>query len=207
VSDGQLSASRTFSWQVTAPDTTAPAVTITSPTTASSYTTSATTLTLGGTASDNVGVTEVQWTNSRGGSGVASGTTGWSAPVALLGGTNVLTVTARDAAGNTAADVLTVSVPTNQPPTLDPVADQTTWIDANVSLQLVGRDADGQTLTYQASGLPAGFELDPSSGLISGSPRGHAGGSHTVTVTVTDGTHSASRSFTWLVLKGGGRKR
>jgi hypothetical protein len=47
--------------------------------------------------------------NSRGGSGTASGTTNWSATVALLTGSNVITVTARDAAGNQHTDTLTIT--------------------------------------------------------------------------------------------------
>jgi len=53
----------------------------------------------------------VTWTNSRGGSGFATGTTLWSIPnIALLPGTNVLTVTASDAALNTASATLVVTV-------------------------------------------------------------------------------------------------
>src|SRR5207237_1325757 len=64
------------------------------------YTASSSALTLGGTAADAVGVTQVAWANSRGGSGTATGTTSWSASgIVLQAGTNVLTVTARDAAG------------------------------------------------------------------------------------------------------------
>ena len=52
----------------------------------------------------------MSWTNSRGGSGNATGTTSWSAAgIALLTGSNVLVVTARDAAGNTRTDTLTVT--------------------------------------------------------------------------------------------------
>ena len=40
----------------------------------------ATNVSLGGTASDSVGVTSVSWANNRGGSGVASGTANWSVP-------------------------------------------------------------------------------------------------------------------------------
>ena len=54
-------------------DTTPPTVTISTPTTGSTYTASATPLTVGGSASDNVGVTQVSWTNSAGGSGTATG--------------------------------------------------------------------------------------------------------------------------------------
>src|SRR5438093_1329705 len=59
------------------PDTSAPTTTITTPTSGSSYTTNTSPLILGGTATDNVGVTQVSWTNSQGGTGTATGTTTW----------------------------------------------------------------------------------------------------------------------------------
>jgi hypothetical protein len=94
----------------TPPDTTAPAITISSPTTSASYTAPTASVDLSGSASDNVGVTRVSWVNDRGGSGTATGTTSWYVPTILLQtGTNVITVTARDAAGNQATDVLTVT--------------------------------------------------------------------------------------------------
>jgi hypothetical protein len=65
---------------------------------------------LAGVAADNVGVTSVTWANSRGGSGSASGTANWSvASIALQPGDNVITVTARDAAGNQRTAALTVA--------------------------------------------------------------------------------------------------
>jgi hypothetical protein len=92
------------------PDTTPPTVAITTPTSGPTYTTNTSPLTLGGTAADNVGVTQVSWASDRGGSGTASGTTSWSvAGIALQAGTNVLTITARDAAGNTGTATLTVT--------------------------------------------------------------------------------------------------
>jgi hypothetical protein len=66
------------------------------------------TLTFSGTAADNVGVVAVKWTNSFGGSGVASGTTVWSVTVPLLVGTNVVTIRAYDAAGNSSWRAVTV---------------------------------------------------------------------------------------------------
>ena len=100
------------------PDTMPPTVTITSPTSNATYTTSNPLLTLGGTASDNVGVTQVTWANSPGGgNGTATGTTSWTASgIALQLGTNVLTITARDAAANTSMDVLTVTLTPPPPP-------------------------------------------------------------------------------------------
>ena len=101
---------RTASMTVTL-DASLPTVAITTPTAGSTYSTPTSSLALGGTASDNVGVTQVTWANSRGGSGTASGTTSWTATgIALQAGANVLTVTAKDAAGNTTKAALTVTL-------------------------------------------------------------------------------------------------
>ncbi len=86
-------------------DTTPPTATITAPTPQAGYSASATPLALGGTASDNVGVTQVTWSNAAtGGTGTAAGTSAWTASIPLAAGTNAITVTARDAAGNTGTD-------------------------------------------------------------------------------------------------------
>jgi len=90
-------------------DTSPPVVTITSPTSNPTLAVTSTPLSLGGTASDNVAVTQVTWANDRGGSGTATGTTSWTASVPLLAGVNVLTMTARDAAGTVATATLTVT--------------------------------------------------------------------------------------------------
>lgn len=96
-------------------DTTPPSVVITSPTNAATYATTGTAVALAGTASDDVGVSGVSWSNDRGGNGIAAGTTSWSvAGITLLPGVNVLTVTGTDLAGNTSTDTLTVT--SNQPP-------------------------------------------------------------------------------------------
>ena len=101
-----------FSQEVhkTIPDTHAPTVAITSPTTGTTYKTSQSTLALSGTAADNVGVTAVRWTNSKGGSGAASGTATWSiSGIPLLEGDNVIVVTAQDHEGNEGSFTLTVT--------------------------------------------------------------------------------------------------
>ena len=94
-----------------ATDAIVPVITITAPTTASTYSTSLTTVDLGGTASDDIAVASVTWTNAATtASGTASGASSWSVPGVNLGsGANAITVTARDAAGNkaTAAIVIT----------------------------------------------------------------------------------------------------
>jgi hypothetical protein len=64
--------------------------------------TSAASASFSGRASDNVGVAAVTWSTSTGSSGTASGTANWSANVPLLVGTNVVTIRAYDADGNSA---------------------------------------------------------------------------------------------------------
>src|SRR4029434_199123 len=75
-----------------AADTKRPSITIRTPTSNPTYTTNTSPLTISGTASDNVGVTLVTWSNSLGGSGTASGTTSWSVSpgIVLQSGINVL---------------------------------------------------------------------------------------------------------------------
>jgi hypothetical protein len=80
---------------------------------------------------------------------------------------------------------------------------QSTAVGTAVSLQVHASDsASGQTLTYSATGLPAGLSIS-SSGLISGTPT--TAGTSSVTVTARDTTGaSGSASFTWTVTSGTG---
>ncbi len=91
----------------TGPDNTPPTLTITSPgsTIVSVY---SATITVSGTASDNVGVASVTWSTSTGQSGKATGTTSWSAVVPLYIGNTTVTIKAYDAAGNSAWRSLSV---------------------------------------------------------------------------------------------------
>ena len=81
---------------------------------------------------------------------------------------------------------------------------QSSTTGAAASLQIHATDsASGQTLTYSASGLPAGLSINSSTGLISGTPS--AAGTSNVTVTVKDGTGATgTASFSWTVGSGGG---
>jgi hypothetical protein len=76
---------------------------------------------------------------------------------------------------------------------------QTSTAGTAVSLQIVAsHSSSGQTLTYSATGLPAGLSIGSSTGLISGTPT--TTGTYTVTVTATDSTGaSGSAPFTWTV--------
>jgi PKD repeat protein len=87
------------------------------------------------------------------------------------------------------ANTVTVTNPGNQ----------TSTAGAAISpLQIQATDsASGQTLTYSATGLPAGLSIS-SSGQITGTPT--TAGSYSTTVTATDTTNaSGSATFTWTV--------
>jgi hypothetical protein len=81
---------------------------------------------------------------------------------------------------------------------------QTGTVGTPVSLQIHATDsASGQTLTYSATGLPAGLSISSSSGLISGTPTTAATSSVTVTASDTTGA-SGSASLTWTISTSGG---
>jgi poly(hydroxyalkanoate) depolymerase family esterase len=75
---------------------------------------------------------------------------------------------------------------------------------AAASLQIHATDsAAGPTLSYAASGLPAGLSINSSTGVISGTLT--TAGTASVTVTATDTTRaSGSATFTWTVSGGNG---
>jgi serine protease len=90
-------------------DKTLPTVSITSLST-SNYTTTTSPLAISGSASDNVAVVSVTWSSSTGGSGTCTGTTSWTASIPLTVGSNPITITARDRAGNSGTATLTVTL-------------------------------------------------------------------------------------------------
>jgi hypothetical protein len=94
---------------------------------------------------------------------------------------------------SSAGNVVTVSNPGNQ----------TSTVGTAASLQISATDsASGQTLSYSATGLPAGLSISSSSGLVSGTPT--ATGTSAVTVTATDTTGATgSASFSWSVSASG----
>ncbi|WP_407636906.1 putative Ig domain-containing protein [Hamadaea tsunoensis] len=75
---------------------------------------------------------------------------------------------------------------------------QTSTVGTGVSLPIQATDPQGDTLTYSATGLPAGLTINSTTGVVSGTPT--AAGTSTATVTATDpGGNPGSASFSWTV--------
>lgn len=98
----------------------------------------------------------------------------------------------------TAAAASAASAATNQITVTAPSTEQST-VGTAVRVPVSATDSDSSAaLTYSAGSLPGGLSIDPSTGVISGTPAGLA--SDTVTVTVTDGTGSSgTASIAWQV--------
>jgi Matrixin len=90
-------------------DTTPPSITILSPA-MTMVATSASSIVVSGTAQDNVGVAQVTWMSSTGGSGVAAGTNNWTTgPISLYEGMTTIMIYAMDSSGNQAWRSITVT--------------------------------------------------------------------------------------------------
>jgi hypothetical protein len=80
---------------------------------------------------------------------------------------------------------------------------QTGTVGTAKSVQIQATDSGGATLTYTATGLPAGESINASTGLISGTPT--AAGTYSTTVTAKDSTNaSGSATFSWTISSSGG---
>jgi hypothetical protein len=123
--------------------------------------------------------------------GVISGT-----PTAS--GSSAVTVTATDTTGASGSVSFTWTInPASGPVTVTNPGNQTGTVGTATSLQIQASDP-GQTLTYRATGLPAGLSINSSTGLISGTPTASGSSPVTVTVTAASGA-SGTASFTWTV--------
>ena len=100
-------------------------------------------------------------------------------------------------------EIIDLSTPTeNQSPTLLSIDDQTNDEMEMITLQVVATDPEGDTLNYNASGLPPGLSIDMTSGLISGNVDESAAlnSPYSVIVFVDDNVNPAvSDTFNWVI--------
>lgn len=144
----------------------------------------------------------------------ASGTVSFSAggtviytPDPNFFGTDTFTYTVTSG-GVTETTTVTVTVNSvNDAPTSTGIGNHSNLDGQVISLNVAPSfsDVDGDTLTYTATGLPAGLSINPSTGVITGTidrnaSQGGTGGVYTVVVRASDGNGgSVSTTFTWSV--------
>ncbi|MDJ0825475.1 MAG: Ig-like domain-containing protein [Rhodobacter sp.] len=122
-------------------------------------------------------------------------------------GTDTFDYTVDDGNGGTDTGTVTVTITgvNDAPVAAGGLADQTADDAETVSIPTAGdfSDIDGDTLSYSASGLPAGLSINSTTGVISGTIDNSAsqvgGGIYTVIVTASDGSLTADSSFTITV--------
>ena len=115
-------------------------------------------------------------------------------PNADYNGADTIGYTIADGQGGTANATVAVTVtPVNDAPRAANIPPAYYVVDGTpiaVSVADAFRDVDGDTLTYAASGLPAGIAIDPATGMVTGTLGRSAsqvnGGRYTVTLTATD---------------------
>jgi hypothetical protein len=129
-----------------------------------------------------------------------SSTTGVISGTTKTAGTSSVTVTGTDSTGPSGSATFTWNVgTTSNTVTVTNPGSQAGTVGTAASLQIAATDsASGQTLTYSATGLPAGLSISSTTGLISGTPT--TAGSSSVTVTAKDTTGaSGSATFSWTI--------
>lgn len=86
-------------------------------------------------------------------------------------------------------------------PAIAPIANRTSTVNTAITpLTVAVTDPDNSPLTFSHTGLPFGLTLNPSTGVISGTPT--STGSYNVGIIVNDGLIAASTAFVWTIQSG-----
>jgi RHS repeat-associated protein len=124
----------------------------------------------------------------------------------LLEGLHTLSATIRDLAGNisslTQVRFTVELVVTPQPPTLDPIENQTVDLGSTLTLQLTASDPNDDPLTFSAFPLPLpiNMKLDAVGGLWTFTPDAAQVGTLDLTFIVSDGALIDSQTFSITIL-------
>ncbi|MCK5829042.1 MAG: putative Ig domain-containing protein [Methylococcales bacterium] len=200
VSDGQLDNSASFNWTISVGNVNVAPV-ITSPGNQTNMVGQTINLQINATDANNDTLTYTA--------------TGLGSDLAINGSTGVITGTISSAAIGTHSITVAVSDSqlensttfnwtistsnTNVAPVIAAPENQTNIVGNSINLQILATDANNDTLSYAATGLPSGLVINNTTGLISGNLGTGTEGDYTVNITVSDGEFSATTSLTWKV--------
>jgi subtilisin-like proprotein convertase family protein len=206
VSDGTTTVSQNFNLTITAPpvlaaipDQTTPLnVPLTLTLTVSDFDTPLTNLTFTGQAGSTALVTGISFSNN--GKKVTTIIT----PAANRHGTTTVTINVSDGTSTTSQ---TFNLSITAPPTLGPIAAQTTVTNVPVSVKLDVSDADTPISDLAFTGVATdtnlvkgiSFTNDGTNVVATITPSATQTGSTTVTISVSDGTSAFSQNFTFTV--------
>lgn len=96
-----------------------------------------------------------------------------------------------------------LTLPTNTPPTIQPLADQNRTVGDAVILPVIVSDLENDPITFSSDTLPDGLIINENTGVISGTLL--TAGASTVTVVAQDAAGGTdSESFLWIVTDPGG---
>jgi hypothetical protein len=185
---------------VSPPTSATPTVTVTNPGAQSSSTTAAVSLQIQATDSASGKTLSYSATDLPLGLSI-NASTGAITGTPTMTGSYATTVTVSDGGGASSVNFSwSVGTSVTNTVTVTNPGNQTGKVGTAVSLQIHATDsASGQTLSYAATGLPAGLSISSTTGLISGTPT-TATTAASVTVTVTDTTGAkGTASFTWTI--------
>ena len=132
----------------------------------------------------------------------ATGRVSGTPTAANVGSTGVITITVSDGEATASLqftiNVQNVAPPANRAPTITGTPATSATAGTAYIFQPVGSDPDGNTLVYSIQNQPPWASFNGSTGRLSGTPgSANVGTSARITITVTDGTLSASLpSFT-----------
>ncbi len=85
----------------------------------------------------------------------------------------------------------------NSPPSITTITNQNSLTGTSLTLSVQASDIDGDSLSYSATGLPTGLNINTASGKITGTVTNPA--SYQVQVNVSDGQQTSSALFSWVV--------
>ncbi len=135
------------------------------------------------------------------------GSTGWQSvtvSVALSSGAHTLAIGGYNNAKNGVNEVTTILLDdvlvslANRAPELVSPGEQSSIAGQSIALVIEANDADNDPLSFVAAGLPPQLSIDPSTGIITGTP--DTLGIYDVIVTVNDGNDTDDTvAFTWFI--------